>query len=42
MKKNAKKNLDSTDGLAAAVCHFKLEEWKWVKLFGLGCLCKTE
>jgi hypothetical protein len=36
------KNLDSTDGLAAAVCHFNLVKWLGLKLHWLGCVCKTK
>jgi crossover junction endodeoxyribonuclease RuvC len=33
---------DSTDGLAAAVCHFNLVKWLGLKLHWLGCFCKTK
>ena len=37
--KRITKNLDSTDGLAAAVCHFSIqEEWKWGKVIRVGML----
>jgi hypothetical protein len=36
------KNLDSTDGLAAAVCHFNSGKVVELKLYRLGCVCKTK
>jgi len=41
--KELPKNLDSTDGLAAAVCHFLILAKPQVKkLFWVECFCKTK